>query len=355
MAPNLKLAVVGLGFGANHARVLDKLAGVQLSAICDSNPEKLAGVAPASGAKRYSDHREMLRNESLDAVVVAVPTRFHETVAIDAIAAKCAVFIEKPLARSHAEAERIVQAAAAANVALMPGHIERFNPVVQELHRRIQADEAGRIIQLRARRFAYFADRLRDVDVGVVHDLAFHEIDVMRMLLGAEVHRAYAETQTNVQTPFADSISALLRFESPNAEAGVVGTIEVDWLSPTKVRELSVLGTRGVFSLDYDAKELHFQPAQTLTEADAPTPQEEHLLKLRGDQPSPLVSITIEKHEPLSLELTAFLMALKDGTQMPVSGADALATLAIADALLESARTSQPIGLGRPSQPGQGE
>ncbi len=346
MEPKLKTAVVGLGFGANHARVLDEMEGVQLSAICDSNPEKLAAAVSGSGVRKYSDHGQLLREEPLDAVVVAVPTRFHETVALDAITAKCAVFIEKPLARSHPEGLRIVQAAEAAGVALMPGHIERFNPVVQEVHRRIKAGEAGQVIQLRARRFAYFADRTRDVDIGVVHDLAFHEIDVMRLLLGTEVHHAYAEIQANVQTPFDDSISALLRFESANGDSGVVGTIEVDWLSPRKVRELSILGTNGVFSLDYDAKTLQFQQAQRLSNADATSSHEEHLVRLKGDKPSPPVTIPIESHEPLAQELTAFMMAVRNGTPAPVSGADALATLAIADALLESARTGQPVKPG---------
>ncbi len=343
MEPEIKVAVVGLGFGANHARVLDQMEGVQLSAICDSDPEKLASAASESGVRKYSEHGKMLRDEPLEALVIAVPTRFHETVALDAIAANCAVFIEKPLARSYLEGLRIVHAADAAGVSLMPGHIERFNPVVQEVHRRINAGEAGDVIQLRARRFAYFADRIREVDIGVVHDLAFHEIDVMRMLLGVEVQHAFAEIQANVRTPFDDSISALLRFESADAASGVVGTIEVDWLSPRKVRELSILGTGGVFSLDYDAKTLQFQPAQSLSKADAPTPHEERLVRLRGEEPPPPLSIPIQRHEPLAQELTAFIRALRGRTPMPVSGADALATLATADALLESARIGQPV------------
>ena len=347
MDPELKLAVVGLGFGANHARVLSRLQGVQLAAICDSDPEKLAAVGIGVAARTYTNHADMLREESLDAVVIAVPTRFHASVALDAIAAKCAVFIEKPLARSHAEGLRIVDAAAAAGLALMPGHIERFNPVVQEVHRRIRAGEAGRIIQLRARRLAYFAERSREVDIGVVHDLAFHEIDVMRLLVGAEVERVYAEIQANFQTPFADSISAVLRFESAGAQPGIIGAIEVDWLSPRKVRELSILGSDGLFSLDYDAKELEFQPAQTLTKSDFPTRGGEQLLRLKGGQPAPAIGISIQKHEPLEQELTAFLMALRDQTLMPVTGADALTTLAIADAMLESAETAQPVKPGR--------
>src|SRR4051812_47412531 len=97
----ISIAVVGLGFGANHARVLDAMPGVRLAALCDANAQRLEDAARGRAAHAYTDLRTMLREERLDAVVVAVPPRLHETVALSVIAAGCAVLVEKPLAPSY--------------------------------------------------------------------------------------------------------------------------------------------------------------------------------------------------------------------------------------------------------------
>jgi predicted dehydrogenase len=223
----------------------------------------------------------------------------------------------------------------------MHGHIERFNPAVQELARRVQAGEAGRVIQITSRRLAYFIERARDFDIGVVHDLAFHDIDVMRLLTGAEVERAYAETLSNLRTPFEDALNGTLRFSGD----GVIGSLEVNRLSARVVRELTVLGERGEFVLDYRAQSLEFRPAQSL-HADAGTPQQEApIVRLQGDDPGAAVQVPVEHQEPLFGELAAFVDAVRRGGPMPVSNRDALAALEIADALTESGRTGRAVTL----------
>jgi len=336
----IALGVVGLGFGRNHARVLHELPGARLAAVCDRDEERLQAVSAGRGCNAYTDHREMLRQERLDAVIVAVPTRLHTAVAQDAISSGCAVMVEKPIAPTHGEGRRLVEKAQQAGVPLMHGHIERFNPAVQELGRRLQAGDAGRVIQVTSRRLAYFIDRPRDFDVGVVHDLAFHDIDVMRFLTGAEVERAYAETQSNVRTPFEDSLNGTLRFRSSGAEQGVIGTLEVNRLSARIVRELTVLGDRGEFVLDYQKQSLEFRPAQSLHAAGGPR-QETPIVRLQGDDPAAPVSLPVEKREPLLEELSAFVDAVRAGGPMPVGSHDALAALQIADALVESGRSGR--------------
>jgi predicted dehydrogenase len=343
-AREIAVAVIGLGFGRNHARVLHELPGVRLAALCDRDDERLAAAAGGREVPSYTDHREMLRRERLDAVIVAVPTRLHAAIAGDAIASGCAVMVEKPIASSLEEGRRLVAQAEAAGVPLMHGHIERFNPAVQELKRRLDAGEAGRVIQVTSRRLAYFVDRPRDFDVGVIHDLAFHDIDVMRLLTGAEVERLYAETLTNIRTPFDDALDGTLRFRGAGPDGGVIGTLEVNRLSARVVRELSVLGSGGEFVLDYRAQSLEFRPAQSLrTNA---TPLQEHsIVRLQGDGPSAPVAIEVEHHEPLLAELSAFVEAVRNSTPMPVSNRDALATLEIADALVESGRSGRAVTL----------
>lgn len=342
---DVAVAVVGLGFGRNHARVLHELPGARLAAICDRDEERLAAVSQGRDVATYTDHREMLKQERLDAVIVAVPTRLHATVAEDAIATGCAVMVEKPIASTLDEGRRLVAHAEAAGVPLMHGHIERFNPAVQELKHHLDAGEAGRVIQVTTRRLAYFVDRPRDFDVGVIHDLAFHDIDVMRLLTGAEVERAYAETLTNIRTPFEDSLNGTLRFRSAEPGSGIIGTLEVNRLSARIVRELSVLGTGGEFVLDYRAQSLEFRPAQSL-QSDAATPQQETpIVRLQGLEPGVAVPIAVEHGEPLLAELSAFVDAVRSGGPMPVSNHDALAALEIADALTESGRSGRAVTL----------
>jgi predicted dehydrogenase len=181
---------------------------------------------------------------------------------------------------------------------------------------------------------------VRTQDVNIVHDSALHDIDVMRHVIGLEVESVFAEAQAGIVQPFEDSISGLLRFASTDGGPGPVGSIEVNWLSPRRVRELTVLGEDGLFALDYAAQTLDFFPAAPSTPRQAVTQP----WSLTANRPADAgVRIPVEPREPLAEELSAFVEALRRGTDMPVTGEDALAALAIADALTESARTRQPI------------
>src|SRR6266545_3137992 len=236
-ARELSFGVIGLGFGANHARVLRKLPGVRLAAVCDSDRTRLEATAYGSGTASYVDHEEMLCKEKLDAIIVAVPARLHEEVTSAAITTGCAVLVEKPLAPTLPEAVRLVERAAAAGVAVMPGHIERFNPAVQELARRVQAGEIGRVLHLTARRMGAIVVRAQDVNV--VHDSALHDIDVMRYVLGAEVERVFAEGRSDLDMAFEDSITALLRFapalrsDWSEIDGGVLGKMRLNAIQQT--------------------------------------------------------------------------------------------------------------------------
>jgi predicted dehydrogenase len=339
MTRKLATGVVGLGFGANHARVLSQLPGARLAAVCDANPERLA--ASSYGAARYSDLGTMLREERLNALVVATPAHLHAPMALSAIEAGCAVLVEKPLATSYEEGARLVAAAAAAGVPLMPGHIERFNPALRELARRVRAGEIGRVLQLTARRMG--AIRLPPTDVNVVHDSAIHDIDALRFVLGREVEEVYAVAQRGVVMPVEDAISGVLRF-APGADgaAAPFASLEVNWLSPRRVRDLTVLGENGMFVLQYASQTLELYRAP-------PRSGPVQGWSLASDaEARPAEKIAIEPQEQLVEELVAFLDAVRDGTPIPVSAEDGLAALAIADALTRSARTGSPMRPVRP-------
>ena len=343
----LAAGVIGLGaMGINHARVYGEMEGVELVAAADPAPERRR---PATHQRRvgslrtYADYREMLTRERLDLVSVAVPTRLHREVAQAALERRVATLVEKPIAADLEEGQAILAAAEEAGCQLMVGHVERFNPAVQELKRRLEAGELGRVFLARAERVGPFPQRIRDV--GVVQDLATHDIDVMRFLLASEVERVYAETEAGLRTEHEDLLSAVMRFRS-----GVVGLLEVNWLTPAKVRRLALVGEAGMFVVDYLTQELLFYERTSAGAACLPG-QGPSLAVLTGGGEGAMTRIPVEKKEPLRAELEAFVESVAQGSPSPMPAEDALAAVEVATRLVESGRTrrvvqvaGQPIG-----------
>jgi UDP-N-acetylglucosamine 3-dehydrogenase len=331
----LRAGVIGVGaMGSNHARVYRQIEGVELAAVADSDRERLrqAGLDDVSG---YEDYRRMLAEERLDLVSVAVPTGLHLEAALAAIERGTAVLVEKPIAGSVEEGRRMVEAAREAGVLLMVGHIERFNPAVRELKRRLTAGELGRVYQVHARRIGPFPQRTRDV--GVVRDLASHDVDVMRYLVGSEVERVYAETERKISTEHEDTLVGVLRFAG-----GIVGVLDVNWLAPVKVRELTVLGERGMFVADYVSQELRLYSKETGVSPQLPWAKAD---AAAGAAAGPPQTITVEKKEPLRAELEVFVEAVASGAASPMDPADALAAVEVAERLVESGETGRVINV----------
>ncbi len=345
----LKVGVVGLGsMGRNHLRVYSEMADVQMAAVADVDAGALQRAAEAYSVATYQDYRRMLERERLDAVSIVAPTGLHRQVALAAAQAGVHILVEKPIAPSVEEGLAILEAAGEAGVKVMVGHIERFNPAVTALGQRLDEGALGRVYQVQARRIGPFAQRVRDV--GVVYDLATHDIDVMRFLLRSQVRSVYAQVQAGIKTDREDALLGLLQFEDD-----VVGFLDVNWLSPLKVRELLVLGERGLFRLDYIRQELAFYQSCPRAKRRVGRPP--------ALSPDPTASgaapqsIPIEKEEPLQVELEAFLAAVRADTETPVSGADAIVALHIAERLVESARQGVALDVLSPlasaSQEGQ--
>jgi UDP-N-acetylglucosamine 3-dehydrogenase len=204
-----RVALIGLGaMGRNHLRVLQDLEGVELAAVCDMDRTVVDAASHKYSVPGYSSWDEMLDREQLDAAVVAVPTRFHLDAGLAVLHRGVHVFVEKPIATNLEEGRKLLAAARSADRVFAVGHIERFNPAVRELQRRIALGEIGRIFQVQARRLGPFPARIRDV--GVVIDLATHDLDVMCHLAGADVQRLYAETEQRIHTDHEDILNALL-------------------------------------------------------------------------------------------------------------------------------------------------
>jgi UDP-N-acetylglucosamine 3-dehydrogenase len=331
----IRTAVIGVGsMGKNHARVYTELPDVQLVGVADADGELAGAVGKRLGVKAYQDYQEMLAAEHPEAVSIAVPTALHMEVAMAAMQAGADILIEKPIAATVDEAKFLIEQASVSGRKLMVGHIARFNPAIQVLKQKLEAGALGRIFQIICRRVGPFPARIRDV--GVVVDLAPHDLDIMRYLTGLEPLRVYAETEQRIHTQHEDLMSGLLRFPD-----GVTGTLEINWLTPTKVREVLVLGERGLFRVDDLTQDLYFYENEQANGTLWPA-----LQNLKGVSEGSMIRFALQRYEPLKAELQGFLKAVQQDSPVPVSGADGLAALRLALALVESGHSHQVIEVG---------
>ena len=330
----LKVAVIGVGsMGRNHARVYSELPEAELLAVADADRQVADKVASQFGVKAYADYGQMLEVECPQAISIAVPTALHEEAATAALKAGAHVLVEKPIAAMLEEGQRLIELAKRISRQLMVGHIVRFNPAMQALKQKLEDGELGRIFQIFCRRAGPFPARIRDV--GVVIDLAPHDVDVMRFLTGLDPIRVFAETERRIHTEYEDLLWGMLRFPD-----SVVGSLEINWLTPTKIREVLVLGERGLFRVDDLTQDLYFYE-----NAQAYGNMWPALQTLKGVSEGSMIRYALQRYEPLKAELQAFLKAIQDGASVPVSGEDGLAALRLALTLVESSERHRVIEL----------
>jgi UDP-N-acetylglucosamine 3-dehydrogenase len=329
-----RTAVIGTGaMGRNHVRLYHDLPASELVAVADIDAATAEAIGRRHGVPFYTDYREMLDKERIEALSICVPTTSHHELALEVIQRGIHVLIEKPIAATVREGQAIVDQARAQGVICAVGHVERYNPAVVELKRRLDQGELGRIFEIVARRKGPFPDRVRDV--GVVVDLAAHDLDVMWYLTGAEVMRVYAETARRVHESQEDMLSGLLRFSD-----GTVGVLEINWLTPTKIRELSVIGERGMFQVNYLTQDLFFFENAEANEV------WDTLSILRGVAEGRMIRHVVSKREPLRTELEAYLAAVGGETVPLVQAEDGLRALCQARAIVRSGLEHRPIALG---------
>jgi predicted dehydrogenase len=330
-ADRLRVAVVGAGLmGRLHARVVFESRETQLVAIVDSAPAA-EETARARSARWFATVDDVLAAEQLDMAIVSVPTVEHARIARPLLEAGIAVLVEKPITSTLAEARELVAAASAAGVPLAVGHVERHNAAVKALHTRLEQGALGRVFQVHARRLSPFPARIGDT--GVVHDLATHDLDVMCTLAGDPI-RVSAELDRKAHRTREDLLAAVMRFDS-----GAVGVLEVNWLTPTKVRQLSVTGERGMFVVDYLNQHLSlFENAQT-------TEHWETLAIFDGVAEGNVTRFAIEREEPLQAQLNAFVAAVRGEAPVAVSGEDGIRVLEVALAVIEAGTTNRTLEL----------
>jgi predicted dehydrogenase len=329
----LRIGIIGAGsMGMNHLRVLRDFdtERVALVGVAESLEPALARATARFNVTGYSDYREMIANERPDMVTVVVPTHMHFEIASYALNAGVHVLVEKPITSTLEEGRRLIELATEKGLKLAVGHVERFNPALLKLKELLVAGGLGAVFYLHARRLGPFPPRIRDV--GVTLDLATHDLDAMRYLTGAEVEHLYAETQQRVHQKHEDLLLGLLRFAN-----GSIGMLDVNWLTPTKVRELTVTGERGMYSVNYLTQDLYYyENDYTPTSWDA-------LRSVSGVSEGTMTRLKVQKSEPLRLEYEDLLAAIEQDRQPTVTGADGLAVLQLAHQLIEATRVREVV------------
>lgn len=333
MTKLLRAAVIGAGsMGRNHCRVYSELEDIDLVAVADPDPASLRWIGMRHHVRTYTDFRDMIEREQIDLISVVVPTQLHFSVARETLLAGIPTLVEKPIASTVEEGTALVALAEELGVLLTVGHIERFNPTIVALKQQLSAGTLGRVYQIHVRRIGPFPARIKDV--GVVVDLATHDLDIMHYLTESNVIKLNAEIGRRLHTAHEDLLSAILRYEND-----VIGVLDINWLSPTKVRELSVVGERGMFVANYLTQELEFYENDAV-----PQGSEWHLSAL-GVAEGRMIRFKINKKEPLREELEQFARAVRTNGPAPVSGDDALLALSVARKLIESGQHSATMHL----------
>ena len=326
---DLRVGLVGIGMmGRNHARILNSLEGVQLVAVADPAGDKhgMAGEAVVIG------NVETMIHEGLDMAIVSVPTSFHLGAGLSLAAAGVPTLIEKPLATDVAEAQQLVNAFEGAGLVNAVGHIERYNPALRALRSRLEAGELSDIYQVATRRQGPFPNRI--ADVGVVKDLATHDIDLTSWVIQSPYARVSAYTQHRSGRTHEDLISI-----SAQMKDGTVASHLVNWLSPLKERLTVVTGERGAFVADTLHGDLTFHANGVVaTEWD-------QVSSFRGVSEGDSIRFAIPKPEPLRVQHENFRDAVLGKSADIVTMREGLATVAVAEACIRSARDGRVIDI----------
>lgn len=329
MAANLRAGVIGLGaMGRHHARVLREIDGVDLVAVADpgGDPYRVAGTL------EVLPDVESLVAAGIDMAVVAVPTKFHEPVGLALAAAGVHTLVEKPIAVDVPAGERLAQAFTEAGLVGAVGHIERFNPAIQEVRRRIADGQLGDVYQISTRRQGPFPARI--ADVGVIKDLATHDIDLTAWVAQSAYESVSAQTAFRSGREHEDMVLVTGRLAG-----GINVNHTVNWLSPMKERVTVVAGERGTIIADTATADVTFYANGTVeTEWDS-------MATFRGVSEGDVIRYAIAKREPLRAEAEAFRDAVLGLEDRTVSMTEGLATLRVAEAIERSAVSRETVRL----------
>lgn len=320
----VRVGVIGVGnMGQHHTRVLSRFKDVELVGVSDVNVERGLDTAGKYRIRFFEDYQELLKH--VDAVCVAVPTRLHHTVGMACLNAGVHVLIEKPIAASIAEAESLVNAAAETNCILQVGHIERFNPAFQELHKVLKTEE---LLALEARRMSPYSQRANDV--SVVLDLMIHDIDLLLELAGSTVTTLTASGSRASNSGYLDYVTATLGFSN-----GIVATLTSSKVTHRKIRSITAHCKNSLTDADFLNNEILIH-RQTIADCSADYGQ------VLYRQDGLIEKVYTSNIEPLHAELEHFINCVRGGEKPSVGGEQALKALRLASLIEQMALDGKP-------------
>ena len=312
----LRVAVIGTGnMGRNHVRNYFMLPESELVAIADVNPEAKS-LAEDYKAKFFTDYKEMLEEARPDAVSVVVPTPFHLEVATEVMSRGIHCMLEKPIASSVEEADKLIACAKKNNVTFTVGHIERFNPVIKKLKQMVDDDAIGEITSVVCKRVGGFPAVEPKTDVII--DLAVHDVDIANYLLGQKPKSISSHGSRTRHSRKIDSAEILMDYGRAS------GFIQANWLTPVKIRKIALTGSLGYLEANYITQELvYYKHNMKKIEKEGFT---EFVLQV-GDPEKRIIKVDFE--EPLAAELKAFLAKAMGRTAAIVDPSDAREALRV--------------------------
>ena len=325
----LRAALVGLGImGANHARVLSSLDGVDFVAVADPQGDARALMPPQEILKSVDE----VIARKVDYCVVAAPTAFHEEIALKLIDAGIHILIEKPIAHTFESATRISKAAKDKGVVGAVGHIERFNSALQQARTRILNGDLGEIYQISTRRLGPFPSRI--ADVGVVMDLATHDIDLTSWLANSEYQKVSAQSATRSGRLHEDLVAVVAQLNN-----GVVVNHLVNWLSPLKERKTIITGEKGTYVVDTLTSDLTFYANGTVNVS------QQQIAHFKGVTQGDIQIYAFNKPEPLMLEHQNFRDAVLGLDSEIVTLENGTKTVEVAEAIIASTKNQLGVNL----------
>ena len=326
---NLRAGLIGLGsMGRHHARNLRSIDGVDLVAVAD----------PAGDPHGVADTLQVLPNiealieQKLDYVVVATPTVYHEEIGLALAEAGVHALIEKPLAKDTGAARRLADAFAAKGLVGATGHIERYNPALQSLRKRLANGDLGDLYQVSTRRQGPFPARI--ADVGVVKDLASHDIDLTAWVTQRKYELVAARTMLKAGREYEDMVAAVCQLEG-----GLMSSHLVNWLTPTKERLTIITGEKGMFVADTLTADLTFYAnGKVATTWD-------DIAQFRGVAEGDVTRFAISKPEPLRTEHENFRDAVLGKDSDIVTMEQGARVVEVCEAMIESGNTGRFVSL----------
>jgi predicted dehydrogenase len=324
---NLRAALVGLGMmGQNHARVLSSLEGVDLVAVADPQGD-IRGALPNTEILKSIDE---VISKNVDYCVIAAPTAFHEEISLKLIEAGIHILIEKPISHTFDSAQRISSAAAKRGVVGAVGHIERFNAAFQQARSRIQDGALGEIYQISTRRLGPFPARISDV--GVVMDLATHDIDLTSWITNSEYKHLSAQAATRSGREHEDLVAIVAGLQN-----GIVVNHLVNWLSPLKERTTVITGEKGTFIVDTLTSDL------TYYENGRVQMSQDQLAHFKGVSQGDVRMFAFEKPEALKTEHQNFRDAVLGLDSAVVTLESGCRTVKVAEAVIASFKSQSQV------------